>query len=337
MTTWQTLLPLEPWKLGIVGAIALYHWLSCWRERTTLPPPGQLIDIGNGVKLHAWVSSPNTPASPASPTIVLDHSLGGIEGYLLREALSQRSRLWICDRAGYGWSSASPKARTSAQIVSELQQALTLAEVKPPYLLIGDSFGSYNLRLFAHQYPDQVLGLILTDGLHETGMLALPWDMRLLKTFFGISFAIAALGAGLGMVRLCGTLGLFELFKPELRRCSPSARQQVKRSFYRASHWWTMAREIWSLDTSGRQTSEAKDLGNLPLISIQAATFLAPRLGPLRLPLRSADRVRDRIHPALLQLSQRSQHLQAPHSGHFVWVDQPEVMLQAVDKMLLNV
>lgn len=43
-----------------------------------------------------------------------------------------------------------------------------------PYLLVGDSLGSYHMRLYAHRYPEKVAGLVLTDGLHEAEMLRIP-------------------------------------------------------------------------------------------------------------------------------------------------------------------
>ena len=52
------------------------------------------------------------------------------------------------DRAGYGWSQSSWKPRTSQQIVKELHSLLNKANIQPPYILLGDSFGSYNMRLY---------------------------------------------------------------------------------------------------------------------------------------------------------------------------------------------
>jgi hypothetical protein len=46
------------------------------------------------------------------------------------------------------------------------------------------------------------------------------------------------------------------------------------------------------------------------------------------------DRARDQIHLALAQVSTNSQQLLATQSSHFVWVDQPEIMLDAVEKMI---
>ena len=72
-------------------------------------PPGRLIDVG-GYHLHLQVMG------EASPTVVLDHSLGGIEGYLLIQEIAKLSRVCIYDRAGYSWSEQSPQPRTSEQI-----------------------------------------------------------------------------------------------------------------------------------------------------------------------------------------------------------------------------
>ncbi len=48
----------------------------------------------------------------------------------------------------------------------------------------------------------------------------------------------------------------------------------------------------------------------------------------------AADRVRDRIHLDLLKLSTNSEQLLANHSSHFVWIDQPELIINAVASLL---
>jgi pimeloyl-ACP methyl ester carboxylesterase len=55
----------------------------------------------------------------ANPNVVLAHSLEGIEGYFLLDELSKLTRVFIYDRAGYGWSDPSPYPQTSYQIVQE--------------------------------------------------------------------------------------------------------------------------------------------------------------------------------------------------------------------------
>jgi len=127
-----------------------------------------------------------------------------------------------------------------------------------PYLLIGDSFGSYNMRLYAHRYPEKVVDLVLTDGLHESAMLHMPLSLRGLQYFFASGFIMSILGSILGIIRVLNRIGVFEWLKPELRQFSSAALNAVKRSFCRPKHWLTMTQEILSLDTSARQVNSPR-------------------------------------------------------------------------------
>jgi pimeloyl-ACP methyl ester carboxylesterase len=330
MTTYHLL------QLLFLGLSATYHQWACAQEdRQPTLRPGQLSDI-NGTQFHWQLQGDDSLGTGI--TVVVDHSLGGVDGYFLAAQLAPICRVFTYDRAGYGWSQLSPQPRTSEQAVTELAQLLTQAQIPPPYVLLGDSFGTYNIRLFAHHYPDQVVGMVLTDGLHEAEMLTLNLPLRVLKAFLWISFLMAQLGAMLGIIRLLGNLGIFELIKPQLRRATPMARQQAKYSFYRGKHWATMAQEIWHLDCSGQQLQQAgtQDFADLPIASIKAATFLRRNLGTLLFPLGSANRARDRMHKRFAQLSRQVYPSAAPASSHFVWIDQPEVIVQAVQQVLTH-
>jgi pimeloyl-ACP methyl ester carboxylesterase len=319
-----------PFNLLFLAITTTYHAIASAVETIQTKPPGKLIEV-NGQHHHLYC------IGTGNPTIVFDHSLGGIEGYLLSEQLATLAQVCLCDRPGYGWSQSSSQPRTSAQIVQELDQVLTKAGIDPPYILVGESFGSYNIRLYADQFPEKVLGLVLTDGLHESGMLHMPLSLRLLKVFFTVSFGIAQLGALLGIVRLLGQLGLFELLKPELRQFSPQKVGWIKRSFYRRSHWATMTREMLDLATSGRQLQAAQHLGDRPVINIKASNFLRPRFLGLAVSIPPADRLRDQMHEQLMTLSTDCQQRSAKGSSHFVWVDRPDVIVTAVHDLLEQV
>ncbi|MEA5576120.1 alpha/beta hydrolase [Anabaena sp. UHCC 0451] len=318
------------WQSLILLGITTYHQITSFQENSKIPPIGKLIDVG-GHKLHFYV------AGEGEITIIVDHSLGGIDGYFLVEELAKISRVCIYDRAGYGSSQSSNKPRTSEQIVKELHILLQKAEIEPPYILVGDSFGSYNMRLYAHLFPAEVVGMILTDGLHEKQMLSMSFSLQLLKLFFTISFFIASLGAALGIVRFLGIIGIFEILKKELRQFPKTTLKIVKSSFYSSRHWLTMFREMWSLNTSGHQVKKANDFGNLPIINIKAANFLKPRWGRFYFSITPADKLRDAIQSNLLLLSTNCEQLLATKSGHFVWIDEPEVILAAVRRVLEKV
>ena len=318
-------------KAALLIVAALYQAIASLLEDRQLPP-GQLVDVGK-CRLHFYIAGALNPDKPL-PTIVLDHSLGGLEGYLLVHELAKLTRVCIYDRAGYGWSDHSPRPRTCQYMVSELDAMLTKAGIEPPYLLIGDSFGSYNVRLYAAHYPRKVVGMVLTDGLHEALMLKMPFGLRILQTFFWAGFLMSVLGSALGIVRLISLAGLFEVLKPELRQSFPAGLRAVKRSFCRSKHWFTMSREIYHLAACGRQATQATEFGAMPIVSIKSKTFFQPSLWTAALPVKAIDRLRDQMQEELLKLSTDCTQLSATKSGHFVWVDEPEVMIEAVKTVL---
>ncbi len=303
-------------------ATTLYQALAVLLEDRRAPP-GQLIDVG-GYRLHLCVKG------EAKPTIVLEHSLGGVEGYFLIEQLAQVARVCIYDRAGYGWSDHSPHPRTSHQMVKELDNLLTKAGIEPPYIFVGDSYGSYNVRLYAHLFPQKVVGIVLTDALHETGMLKMSVPLQALKLFFLSGFVMSTIGSTLGIIRLLEVGGVFELIKPQLRNCPPDSLAKVKRSFCRPKHWITMSREIINLDTSSRQVSKVRHLGTMPIVNIKSSTFFKPSFWTIFLPLQGANQLRNKMHKELGKLSTNCQQVDASKSSHFVWVDEPEIIVNAV-------
>ncbi|HAC62644.1 MAG TPA: alpha/beta hydrolase [Cyanothece sp. UBA12306] len=316
-------------RFFILILTTIYQRIAIWREERQ-SPPGKLMELGN-YRLHYCL------AGEGSPTIVLDHSLGGLDGYFLIEELAKLSRVFIYDRAGYGWSDHSPSPRTSAQIVSELDMLLTKANIDPPYILVGNSFGSYNVRLYAHLFPEKVAGLVLTDGLHERGILKMSFQLQALKLFFISGFVMSILGSILGLIRLLRLWGVFELLKPELRHFSPDCLNHVKRSFCRSNHWLTMSREMLNLDESSRQTSVANYFSSIPIVSIKADSFFKPSFWTFFIPLKSANQLRDKMHIQLCNLSTNCVQVKATQSGHFVWIDQPLVIVDAVKSILAQI
>jgi len=102
-------------------------------------------------------------------TVVLDSGLGvdsNATWAAVRPAVARFARVCQYDRAGMGSSPPGPRPRTSQRMVDELHALLHAAEVKPPYVLVGASFGGLNAQLFASEHPREVAGVVLVDGLH---------------------------------------------------------------------------------------------------------------------------------------------------------------------------
>ena len=86
---------------------------------------------------------------------------------LVEPKVGEFARVCSYDRAGVGKSDRAPQQHSSNEIVLDLHNLLTKAAVKPPYVLVGHSFGGMNTRLYASEYPKEVVGIVLVDSTHE--------------------------------------------------------------------------------------------------------------------------------------------------------------------------
>jgi pimeloyl-ACP methyl ester carboxylesterase len=100
------------------------------------------------------------------PTVILEAGYGdnGTIWAPVQIHASEFVRICSYDRAGLERSDPPDHyPRTGADVVADLHAALQAAEVKPPYLLVGHSYGALFSRLFAATYPKEVAGLLLLD------------------------------------------------------------------------------------------------------------------------------------------------------------------------------
>ncbi|TYS47686.1 alpha/beta fold hydrolase [Bacillus infantis] len=119
-----------------------------------------------------------------NPTIIMDAGYGDHSKAWdpVIEELSTLSRVFTFDRAGLGKSERSTSPRTSREMVKELKELLTEANIAPPYILVGHSFGGGNMRMYATAHPDEVRGLVLVDSTpedyRERFLPAMPEDFQ---------------------------------------------------------------------------------------------------------------------------------------------------------------
>ena len=64
--------------------------------------------------------------------------------------------------------------RTSARIADELSAAVDALKLPPPYILVGTSFGTFDLRLFARRRENDVAGAVLVNPSAEQEELVAP-------------------------------------------------------------------------------------------------------------------------------------------------------------------
>ncbi|MBE1556264.1 alpha/beta fold hydrolase [Sporosarcina limicola] len=184
-------------------------------------PIGRLVDIGD-IKLHIYVEG------VGSPTVIFDTGHGTCsavtEWSLVQPEVAKITRTIVYDRAGMGWSEESKNSRNSEQIVEELHSLLVNSDEKPPYILVGHSFGALNMILFANKYPDKVAGLVLVDGgsvdFYRNYFKAPKLLMYTLNIF-----------NKMGIFRVFGKLGLIPHIRDRRKRLTEKMVHWMRRSF----------------------------------------------------------------------------------------------------------
>ncbi|MGH9348510.1 MAG: alpha/beta fold hydrolase [Vicinamibacterales bacterium] len=303
-----------------------------------LAPPGRLVDVG-GFRLHVQCSG------RASPTVVFDAALGAssLSWSLVQPAVARIARACAYDRAGFGWSDAGPMPRTAGRIADELGELLARADVPPPYLLVGHSFGGLVTRIFAARRRHLVAGLVLVDpahpdewidpGEHERRQIAR--GTRLCRhgataARLGIARMVAALvdlgalapaRALTGLVSRGGLSRADEEILAPIWKLPPAARRPLRRFWTQPKFYEALGSQIGSICESAAETCNAGLAGfdDLPLVIIAAAT--------------SSDR-RRRLHDALVRRSSRGRLIVARTGGHWIPLDEPAIVIEVITEML---
>ena len=124
---------------------------------------GQLYTV-NGRQMHMVCMG---QSKPGEPTVILQ--AGGANESLwwvrVQTQLADHVRVCAYDRAGLGWSEPADTPRDPGTIVGELHALLAVANIQPPYVMVGHSFGAILTRIYAAHYPAEVVGITLVDGM----------------------------------------------------------------------------------------------------------------------------------------------------------------------------
>lgn len=135
--------------------------------------PGRLVDVG-GYRLHLDCTG------TGSPTVVLLNGLGEQSPLwaAVQPAVAATSRVCAYDRAGQGWSDDSPNAADATTAAEDLHRLLTAAGETGPFVLAGHSSGGIHALSYAHEYANEVSGVVLLDS-------SSPQQAELVPSFTG--------------------------------------------------------------------------------------------------------------------------------------------------------
>ena len=155
---WIALLVAGIVLLIVISGVS-YQAIEARADARRFRQVGKSVDVG-GYNLNIDCTG------KGSPTVVLVSGLGvPASGWrLVQPRIGNSTRVCSYDRAGYGWSDPGPMPRTLSELAKELHALLENAGEKPPYILVGHSFGKGSVLVYSKLYPDEVAGMVLADG-----------------------------------------------------------------------------------------------------------------------------------------------------------------------------
>lgn len=313
-------------------------------EPAPIPAPGKLVDVG-GWRLHLNCTG---EAAAGRPTVILEAGKGdfSVEWSLVQPGVSRYARVCSYDRAGDGWSEMGPYPRTFRQIAYELHTLLQNAGERPPYVLVGHSYGAWLVRAYQSAYPSETAGLILIESGANDPVRMMP-DGRLVHS------SALATGRPVPSVKTSGPLRESDIppaaltqMKAGLDDASRNANQPPRDKLPEAAR----RMRTWALGQLGHVAAAVNPFEHEELAELRARSSGQHPLGdsPLIVMTRGkldesgpeSERL-EKEHQAdqasMALLSRRGRQVIASRSGHHVQLDEPELVIATIRQMLESI
>jgi pimeloyl-ACP methyl ester carboxylesterase len=324
--------------LGCIAALIiagiLYQRLGARHDRLRYAGSGRWISIGDGCKLYLLEKG------SGGPTVLFESGIAAtnLNWCRIQETVSRFTHTASYDRGGLGWSSPASSARTPGNIAIELHAMLEGAGIKPPYVLVGHSFGGLVMRRYAVLYPEDVAGVVLVDPmrceewppLDPTKQATLDRGTKLT----GYAIPIAHLGlARLAVTSLLCRSGQISNFlagaagdggkhvlgriKDEVGKMPQEVWPIVAAHWSRPSYYVGMCNHVESVPDSVREMQDADPIVGIPV------TLLTPG---------SASPLCER---RLGEIGDNVQQVIAPASAHWIHLDEPDLVIDSIREMVV--
>jgi pimeloyl-ACP methyl ester carboxylesterase len=296
--------------------------------------PQQLVPVGPGRTINLVCRGQGVP------TVILTAGGGAWSSnwVSVQPALARQTRVCAWDRAGNGFSTASPQPQDIAHTEADLEAALAGGGVTGPLVLVGHSLGGFDSLLFADRHPDRVVGMVLIDPSYPDQIEGLARAAPEL-----MAYSNQADGKGLERYRQC-----IAALKSGSTTPPPDACQALRRGYPEAmrnallplttdpAYWRTFLSSFELKDLNARLAINAhRSYGALPLVVLGS--------GELSLPGAPAEVGREipnvqaeiqRGHMALVALSSRGSYVRVPNAGHAIQNQKPGVVIDAITQVI---
>lgn len=307
-----------------VGLGVLYEQFGRFRARRAFPMTGRLVRVGDH-RLHC------TATAPRGPVVVFESGLdpgGALPWERVVRQVAPFATAFTYDRAGIQRSERGTPPKTGAAMARDLHDLLHLAGYPPPYLLVGHSLAGLLLRSFVAQYPMEVGGVVLVDASHPDQLKRLPTQLLdQMKADGPPPRWVVRLAAAVGLVRFFG--------HSQYAGTRPNDRINLANQAFLPSSIDATMEELAQMPALLDEARQVTSFGTIPL---RVVTGTSPTRDQQEVPDAALREEMNRTWYALqqdqLRLSTRSAQLLAPKSGHYVQLEQPEIVTAAIKQLL---
>lgn len=294
-----------------------YQELATSADLNAYPAPGQLFDVG-GHRLHIYCMGQGVP------TVIMEAGMTGwsTDWVLVQPEIAEVTRVCTYDRAGYGWSEAGSQPRDSRQVATELHTLLARAGIEDKIVLVGHSLGGLFVQYYARTYPQQVAGIVLIDSVHPEQSLRMEETVR--KKYEETLTLLTLL------TRILAPTGLLRLANQSetvIASKLPDPYQSMIRSVgFQSKAYRALHAEMALFQKSQAEVREAEPLTDLPLAVLSSTSVedFPPGF--------SGDYMKSVWDELQVDLSKNATlpHIIARNSGHYIHIDEPELVVQAI-------
>jgi pimeloyl-ACP methyl ester carboxylesterase len=332
---------------GVLGLLALlvvmiiagtiYQSAASTSDAKKYPPPGELYDVGE-YQLHLYCTG------EGSPTVILEAGAGspGLIWTYVQPEIAKSMRVCSYDRAGFGWSDSALGPLSPQQVATDLHTLLQSAQVTGPYILVGHSVGGVYVRAFTNQYPAEVVGMVLVDSTHEEQNVRFPQEYREINKYQSAMVGFCRFVSPFGGMRVTR---FFDM-ATSVYNMDVETGQVFLSTMYRTNYCRAVVEETEALAAPLGKVGSPGSLGDLPLIVLTAETspeemmaqipaYLQSIVGPEA--IKQVFEVSRELQKELVGLSSQGKQIMVTNSGHLIQLDQPEVVIDAIRKIVEQV
>jgi pimeloyl-ACP methyl ester carboxylesterase len=319
---------------------AIFQAVATARDEKAYKPVDQMVDV-DGIQLRLDCRG------SGSPTVVLE--AGGqswsTHWRLVQDEVAKFTRVCSYDRAGSGWSEPVQEELSPQPAAEMLHVLLEKGGEKPPYLMVGHSFGGVIIRAFTAQYPDEVVGMVFVDSSHDDQTQRIPPEIADSPE---AAQARNRAFTTLRIYKVVERLGLFRAFKlydPTIASLQFAEKDKalLLAEMYRTGYFVAIGRELDMMNAYESQPRELKSLGDLPLIALTRKVTaqdmieqIPPSLQTMELAQQLAA-IANGMQEELVALSTRGELIIVEDTGHNIQFDKPQAVIDVIREVFEQV